>query len=634
EIDWGKYENNKSIDYDDGIQPSVAVTNDGLVLEVHKSQSHDTLWYHVGKVNGDNVDWGGSVQYDNGVQPSVAITNDGLVVEVHQSQNSKTLWYRGTGQVNNNTIDGWDDKKKSQNYGDGTSPRVACNGEFAVETHSGADDQLLCSVLTLPAFRSNWIELHGDNSYCYCACNSATDNKQRHASNKTMNVKEGAPYLYAVLTKDDNTVDFPTGAVLTIEGPDGTKYDRDIQEENQLVIMSGSSVRYLIVKDPKPGDWKMTMTVPEGVEFHCECNTVPSKDVYDTITDTLENSLQKRGLGLLAGWLGVSDILTAVLAPEIVLPLIGIFVVANIGVTYMRIGKTKKPLSVKQIAQKGEAITSYLKEITKGEDKSAQKQQIAAEMVAISSTTSEKNKKPEKSEALVTWNMQGANWDNVAASPWYAVKDWFIKGDSQEPNDVPYKIVVGCFQECGSPPPSLNPDEVNVDGINGLEKYFWPIDVRHDLYLYILFHRWDTGSGRVNLAVVSTTSIDTRMYIQGVLRPLIGIQNEDIYFFSIHAASGNSQGGDASPLLSQVKQQVNSSWWVAGDYNQEPQLLRQRLDTNHVNVTVCPPDAITRPVSSAKLDYAVRNENAIVVVGQVPSFGAGLSDHRPVFYLL
>ncbi len=158
---------------------------------------------------------------------------------------------------------------------------------------------------------SGWIQLYGDNSYCYCACSSDANNKQKHDSNKTMNVKEGAPYFYAVLTKDDDTVDFPTGAVLTIEGPDGTKYDRDIQEENQVVVMSGSSVRCLIVKDPKPGDWKMTMTVPEGVGFHCECNTVPSKDPYETITTTLSktNQLQKRGLDdevTITGWLGAA----------------------------------------------------------------------------------------------------------------------------------------------------------------------------------------------------------------------------------------------------------------------------------------------------------------------------------------
>jgi hypothetical protein len=306
-IDWGK-----SHYYDNGVQPSVAITNDELVVEVHTSQNFNTLYYHVGKVKGDNtIDWGKSHYYNDGVHPSVAITNDRLVVEVHQSQSHNTLWYRGTGKVNNNTIDGWDDKKKSQNYGDGTTPRVACNGRVAVETHSGADNQLLSSVLTLPAFRGKWIELHGDNSYCYCACNSATDNKHRHASSHTMNVKAGAPYFYAVLTKDDDTVDFPTGAVLTIEGPDGTKYDRDIQEENQLVIMSGSSVRCLIVKDPQPGDWKMTMTVPEGVGFHCECNTVPSKDPYKTITATLSktNQLQKRGSSnSLWGWVGMAAV--------------------------------------------------------------------------------------------------------------------------------------------------------------------------------------------------------------------------------------------------------------------------------------------------------------------------------------
>jgi hypothetical protein len=145
---------------------------------------------------------------------------------------------------------------------------------------------------------STWIKLHGDNSYCYCACSSDANIKHKHDSYKTMNVIEGAPYFYAVLTEDDDTVDFPTGAVLTIEGPDGTNYDRDIEEENQLVIMSGSSVRCLIIKDPKPGDWKMTMTVPEGVGFHCECNTVPSKDPYKTITTALSkaNQLQKRDL--------------------------------------------------------------------------------------------------------------------------------------------------------------------------------------------------------------------------------------------------------------------------------------------------------------------------------------------------
>ena len=164
--------------------------------------------------------------------------------------------------------------------------------------------------------RSDWIEVKGENSYCYCVCNRAGKQKESsHAMKHTMKIDAGAPYFYAVLTKPDGSTDFPTGARLTIEGPDGTKYDRDIQEENQLVIMYGSSVRCLIVKDPKPGDWKMTMNVQHGVGFHCECNTVPSKDVYDTIINTLNApkvkiSLQPRfvvSLGVLA-YLGIASI--------------------------------------------------------------------------------------------------------------------------------------------------------------------------------------------------------------------------------------------------------------------------------------------------------------------------------------
>jgi hypothetical protein len=313
--------NAKSVKYDDGVHPSVAITDGGQVVEVHRSEGHDTLWYRLGQVEGNIITWrndGKSIKYDKGVQPSVAITDDGVVVEAHRSEGlNDTLWYR-RGQTKGDTIT-WSNDDKSASFSAGDMVNVACNTELAVAVHyrlgdlddSPSDKNTLSySVLTIPSFRPNWIELRGENSYCYCACNSATNNKQRHASNHTMKIEAGAPYFYAVLTKDDDSIDFPTGAILTIQGPDGTKYDRNIQEENQLVIMSGSSVRCLIVKDPKPGDWKMTMTAPERVGFHCECNTVPSKDPYKTITTALSktNQLNKRSLDdvTIAGWLGAA----------------------------------------------------------------------------------------------------------------------------------------------------------------------------------------------------------------------------------------------------------------------------------------------------------------------------------------
>jgi GH18 family chitinase len=638
-INWGE-----SIEYGDGVKPSVAITNDGLVVEVHESENHDTLWYHVGRVDGDKINWGESIKYDDGVQPSVAITNDGLVVEVHKSQNHDTLWYHGTGQVNNNTID-WDNEK-SQNYSDGIVPKVACNGQLAVETHSEGSDKLLCSVLTLPAFRSHWIELHGDNSYSYCACNSATDNKQRHASNKTMNVKEGAPYLYAVLTKDDDSSDFPTGAIMTIEGPDGTKYDRDIEEENQLVIMSGSSVRCLIVKDPMPGDWKMTMTVPEGVGFHCECNTVPSKDVYDTITAIQENSLQKRGLGngkVPGLWTGLT-LLATFLFPEIAVPLrtVGaLWIAAGVDLaSYVLPGKSGDTQTVKLSTEEqikvGEAVGNSINKTSKegGIGKAA----ALAESISYTKT----KKKKEKPNVLLNWNLQGANWSgDIASSPWIKIQEWFQKGNSDEENGFPYKIHVACLQECGSPPPTAG-SPYSTTGIgNGvtLEKYFWSAGAsdRNPIYLYVLFYKWDVNGNRVNLAIVTPAGIDNERYLAGHYRPLIGIEQGGTSYYTIHGSSRG--GGDSWALLRDIAAQHNDptiSWWVAGDYNREPVDLRTDLTNNQINVRVCPPNDNTHPsiVPTRKLDYAARNENASEIIGEVSGVGLGFSDHRAVFYRL
>ncbi len=158
-----------------------------------------------------------------------------------------------------------------------------------------------------------WTEVRGANSYCYCACNSATNAQQGGSHSHTMNIEAGAPYFYAVLTKDDDSVDFPAGAILTIRDPDGTPYDHDTQGENQLLIMAGISVQCLIVKDPKPGNWSLTITVPAGVGFHCECDTLPSKDVYKTITEALSSPTQllprdfSDGTSV-TGWLGTAAV--------------------------------------------------------------------------------------------------------------------------------------------------------------------------------------------------------------------------------------------------------------------------------------------------------------------------------------
>ena len=141
-------------------------------------------------------------------------------------------------------------------------------------------------------------QAQGPNDCSYCLIDTIPPQGNVSLVNLTskMTVTSGTPYLYAVLTRDDDSVDFPAGVVMTIQDPSGANYDHGIQDDNQLVMMSGSSVRCLIVKDPKPGDWTMAMSAPSGVGFHCECNTAPNADIFDTMVKTRQQLGETHGL--------------------------------------------------------------------------------------------------------------------------------------------------------------------------------------------------------------------------------------------------------------------------------------------------------------------------------------------------
>src|SRR5882724_6423727 len=125
-VDWGG-----SKKYDDGVRPAVALNNKSVAVEVHKSQAANTLWYHVGTVAGKSVSWGGSQKYDDGVEPRVAVNDGGVVVEVHKSEAKNTLWYH-VGKVNGSKVD----FGGSQQYDDGVTPAVALTDDgFVVEVH-------------------------------------------------------------------------------------------------------------------------------------------------------------------------------------------------------------------------------------------------------------------------------------------------------------------------------------------------------------------------------------------------------------------------------------------------------------------------------------------------------------------
>jgi hypothetical protein len=94
--------------YDTGQDSWVAAHPSGLILEGHRTEFGNQLWYHIGKLNGKGVTWGGSQRLagGSGVQnwPNLAISKEGYVIFVYSVGSSKSaarLWY-AIGKINPN----------------------------------------------------------------------------------------------------------------------------------------------------------------------------------------------------------------------------------------------------------------------------------------------------------------------------------------------------------------------------------------------------------------------------------------------------------------------------------------------------------------------------------------------------
>jgi hypothetical protein len=152
EIDFGK-----PWEYVNGVTPTVALNNNGLVVEVHQSNGPSfNLWYSVGQVNTSNktISFGESQPYDVGTHPAITLSDDGRVIEVHRSQTFDTLWRR-TGTVDTGSkLIVWD--TASILYGQGDTPSIGLSGANLIQVDQGANDALLYTATTL-ADHSNWM---------------------------------------------------------------------------------------------------------------------------------------------------------------------------------------------------------------------------------------------------------------------------------------------------------------------------------------------------------------------------------------------------------------------------------------------------------------------------------------------
>jgi hypothetical protein len=124
----------RGVNYDDGINPHIALNNHNQVVEVHQVTDESLLHYRRGTVSEGKINFAQSQRYDNdAVQPAVALLDNGLVLEVHSRDglNSRT----GKLDPSNSTLIEW---SPSVNNGGNVTieyPALTANGPYAFQTH-------------------------------------------------------------------------------------------------------------------------------------------------------------------------------------------------------------------------------------------------------------------------------------------------------------------------------------------------------------------------------------------------------------------------------------------------------------------------------------------------------------------
>ncbi|QNL48159.1 hypothetical protein H8S90_15260 [Olivibacter sp. SDN3] len=150
-----------SVRYGSGYRPRVAMNNQGVVVEIHTNESgNDNLWYTVGQLNTKEkkIDWGKAVWLSKGSTPTVALDDEGFVIETHNGVKSVKLWSSvGKVYVEKKQIE-WANAK---HFNDGAKPSVACalDGSIAIQTHeSDVVENTIWYSTSLITERKKWME--------------------------------------------------------------------------------------------------------------------------------------------------------------------------------------------------------------------------------------------------------------------------------------------------------------------------------------------------------------------------------------------------------------------------------------------------------------------------------------------
>ncbi|OEH93762.1 hypothetical protein [Bacillus solimangrovi] len=150
EVEWLR----TGVKYDTGQNPTVAVTNSGKVIEIHENEvTGGSLYYNVGTIDGDRINWTkNGTYYDSGQNPSITVAGDGTIIEIHENEFTGGNLYYSLGKVDGNKIN-WFTKGKK--YDTGHYPSVTATNGTIVEMHE-ASGNLYYNVGTLNGSRIDW----------------------------------------------------------------------------------------------------------------------------------------------------------------------------------------------------------------------------------------------------------------------------------------------------------------------------------------------------------------------------------------------------------------------------------------------------------------------------------------------
>eukprot|EP01097_Dermamoeba_algensis_P000523 TRINITY_DN117_c0_g1_i1.p1 TRINITY_DN117_c0_g1~~TRINITY_DN117_c0_g1_i1.p1 ORF type:complete len:145 (+),score=37.79 TRINITY_DN117_c0_g1_i1:530-964(+) len=111
-----------------GILPTVWLTNEGTVIEAHKAPSGNNLNYSIGRLadlnaeHNAHIEWHAMKKYDTGTFPRIVVNSGQVVVEAHKSETFDQLYFNiGVLDIDQGDI-GW--VEKSKRYDSGRHPSL------------------------------------------------------------------------------------------------------------------------------------------------------------------------------------------------------------------------------------------------------------------------------------------------------------------------------------------------------------------------------------------------------------------------------------------------------------------------------------------------------------------------------